>query len=84
MRLLLCLPSPAPFSTVIDYLNQHGSAMLPKQTEDVQYLYSTRFLQHDVDVWRHSSRRRGPAGRHTGAATARVRSSPDGAPHPAM
>lgn len=50
MRLLLCLSSPAPFSTVIDYLNQHGSAMLPKQTEDVQYLYSTRFLQHDVDV----------------------------------
>ncbi len=50
MRLLLCLPSPAPFSTVIDYLNQHGSAMLPKNTEEIQYLYSTRFLQHDVDV----------------------------------
>jgi hypothetical protein len=50
MRLLLCLPSPAPFSTVIDYLNQQGSTMLPKKTEDVQYLYSTRFLQHDVDV----------------------------------
>jgi hypothetical protein len=50
MRLLLCLPSPAAFNTVIDYLNQHGSAMLPKKTEDVQYIFSTRFLQHDIDV----------------------------------
>ncbi len=50
MRLLLCLPSPAPFSTVIDYLNQHGTAVLPKKTEEVQYIYATRFLQHDIDV----------------------------------
>jgi hypothetical protein len=50
MRLLLCLPSPAAFNTVIDYLNQHGSAILPKKTEDVQYIFSTRFLQHDIDV----------------------------------
>lgn len=50
MRLLLCLPSPALFNTVIDFLNQHGNTLLPKKTEEVQYLYSTRFLQHDIDV----------------------------------
>lgn len=50
MQLLLCLPSADRFEVLIDFLNQLGTSPIPKQKPEVQFVFSTRIFQHDLDI----------------------------------
>jgi hypothetical protein len=50
MKLLLCLPSSENFELLLEHINRHNSKPIPFKSDSFHFLFSTKFMQHDLDV----------------------------------
>lgn len=50
MKILLCIPDHHGFEQFLEHVNQKSAKPIPLRNDSFQFMFSTKFMQHDLDI----------------------------------